>query len=73
MKVIKAVLKWRRRYYQMRLLKESFVSQLSRIRESLNIAQKRYDHLLRHNVYLAKEIDNLNNLIDSLEATNDQQ
>lgn len=64
MKKIKLLLKWRKRYYEMKKLYEIADMELYRAERKLNTARSRYDYLLKHNVALAREIDNLNKLFD---------
>ena len=73
MKVIKAVLKWRKRYYEMKLLKENILSHLDITKKSLKVCKSRYAYLLEHNVILAAEMDNLNKLFDVLKSNNNEQ
>ena len=62
-RVIKLLLLWRKRALEYRNQAEKAQFESYNIQRKLDQCYKRYDHLLKHNVYLANENDNLHAII----------
>ncbi len=63
MRVIKLLLLWRKRALEYRNQAEIAQLESYKSQRKLDLCYERYDHLLKHNVYLANENDNLHSII----------